>query len=97
LAQPLELNLSGIEANKKRSLSDWQGLGVSLKFATPQEQQKLAALSSADLWLIRPDKEVGRAFLVSNNFRTILDWNRSQYFGLSIGMFADRIKQQTGL
>ena len=97
LTQPLELNLSGIEANKKRSLSDWQGLGVSLKFATPQEQQKLAALSSADLWLIRPDKEVGRAFLVSNNFRTILDWNRSQYFGLSIGMFADRIKQQTGL
>ena len=97
LTQPLELNLSGIEANKKRSLSDWQRLGVSLKFATPQEQQKLAALSSADLWLIRPDKEVGRAFLVSNNFRTILDWNRSQYFGLSIGMFADRIKQQTGL
>lgn len=97
LTQPLDLGLAGTEQNKKRSLSDWQGQGVVPKLITPQDQQKLTALSSVDLWLIRPDKEVGRAFLVSNNFRTILDWNRSQYFALSIGMFADRIKQQAGL
>ena len=97
LNQPLDLSLSGIEKNKARSLSDWQSKGVTLASFSQQEQDKLAALSQADLWLVRPDKEVGRAFLVSNNYRTILDWNKSNYFGVSIGMFADRIKMATGL
>ncbi|MDU5698705.1 MAG: lytic murein transglycosylase [Haemophilus parainfluenzae] len=97
LNQPLDLSLSGIEKNKARSLSDWQSKGITLASFSQQEQDKLAALSQADLWLVRPDKEVGRAFLVSNNYRTILDWNKSNYFGVSIGMFADRIKMATGL
>ncbi|HBO39114.1 MAG TPA: lytic murein transglycosylase [Pasteurellaceae bacterium] len=97
LTRPLDLSLAGIELNKKRSLQDWQAQGVNLKYQSAQEQQKLAALSSAELWLVRPDKEVGRVFLVSNNFRTILDWNKSNYFAVSIGMFADRIKQSTGM
>lgn len=97
LTRPLDLSLAGIELNKKRPLQDWQAQGVNLKYQSAQEQQKLAALSSAELWLVRPDKEVGRVFLVSNNFRTILDWNKSNYFAVSIGMFADRIKQSTGM
>ncbi|MFD1805614.1 lytic murein transglycosylase [Pasteurella oralis] len=97
LTQPLSLELAGIEAYKKRSLQDWQKLGVMLKSYSVQNQEKLTALSNTDLWLVRPDREVGRAFLVSNNYRTLLDWNRSNYFAVSIGMFADRIKQQIGL
>lgn len=96
LTQPLDLSLSGIEKNKARSLASWQSQGIELKYFSAQEQQKLSALANADLWLVRPDREVGRAFLVSNNFRTILDWNKSNYFALSIGMFADRIKLATG-
>ncbi|HDL3364650.1 TPA: lytic murein transglycosylase, partial [Mannheimia haemolytica] len=46
--------------------------------------------------LIRPDKEAGRAFLVSNNFRTLMDWNKSNNFGISIGKFADRILASVG-
>ena len=97
LAHPLELSLAGIEMHKKRALDEWTAQGISLKLQTPQEQQKLTALSHAELWLIRPDKEEGRAFLVTNNFRTIMDWNKSTYFAVSIGMFADRIKQGLGL
>lgn len=97
LTQPLDLSLSGIEKNKARSLSTWQALGVTPASFSAQEQEKLTALSHADLWLVRPDKQVGRAFLVSNNFRTILDWNKSNYFAVSIGMFADRIKERVGL
>ncbi|PVX40457.1 membrane-bound lytic murein transglycosylase B [Pasteurella langaaensis DSM 22999] len=95
LTQAMDLSQSGTEKNKARSLSYWQGQGVTLKNAF--EQSKLDQMSSADLWLIRPDKEVGRAFLVTNNFRTILDWNRSNYYALSVGMFADRIKSVTGM
>ena len=71
--------------------------GAILKSANPQEQAKLSTLENAQLWLVRPDREAGRAFLVSNNFRTILDWNKSNYFALSIGMFAERIKDNVGL
>lgn len=97
LTQPLDLSLSGIEKNKARSLRDWQAQGVMPLSFSVQDQEKLTALSHADLWLVRPDKQVGRAFLVSNNFRTILDWNKSNYFAVSIGMFADRIKERMGL
>ena len=97
LTQPMDLSLAGIEKNKARSFSEWQALGVVPMSYSEQEQEKLTALSNADLWLVRPDNQVGRAFLVSNNFRTIMDWNKSKYFAVSIGMFADRIKERVGL
>lgn len=94
LTQAIDLNLSGTDKAKSRSLQQWQQLGVQLN---PAEAEKWEALKGAELWLVRPDKEVGRAFLVSNNFRTILDWNRSNYYALSVGMFADQIKAALGL
>ncbi|MGC6342779.1 lytic murein transglycosylase [Bisgaard Taxon 45] len=97
LTKPIDIALSGIEPQKKRTLNAWQHLGVSLKSNSQQNQEKLTALAGADLWLVQPDKEVGRAFLVSKNYRTLLDWNRSNYFAVSIGMFADQIKHELGL
>lgn len=93
LSQPIDLSFSGIEANKAKTLAEWQAWGVYLAYPNAQETTKVNALRSTKLWLVRPDKEVGRAFLVSNNFRTILDWNRSNNFAVSIGKFADRILQ----
>ncbi|QLB13174.1 membrane-bound lytic murein transglycosylase B [Bisgaardia hudsonensis] len=94
LTQYMDLDLSGIENEKAGSLQEWQNKGVSLKSFSTVEQDKLNSLSREKLWLVRPDKELGRAFLVSNNFRTLLNWNRSNYFAVSIGMFADRINQR---
>lgn len=93
LSAPMDLAFSGIETNKAKSLAEWQSLGVYLAYPNGQETDKLAKLSQQKLWLVRPDKEAGRAFLVSNNYRTILDWNRSNNFAVSIGKFADRILQ----
>ncbi|MFZ7155574.1 lytic murein transglycosylase [Avibacterium avium] len=92
LNQYISPSLAGIEKHKARSLQDWQAQGVELKSFSSESTQNLTALSHAKLWLVQPDGENGRAFLVSNNFRTLLDWNRSNYFAVSIGMFADRIK-----
>lgn len=93
LAQPMDLAFSGIESNKAKSLSEWQAMGIYLAYPTTQETQKMAQLRATKLWLVRPDKEAGRAFLVSNNYRTIMDWNKSNNFAISIGKFADRIQQ----
>lgn len=95
LTQNVDLAISGTEPQKSHSWSEWQNMGViPLNF---NEADKINTLKSAELWLVRPDKEVGRAFLVSNNFRTILDWNRSNYYALSVGIFADQIKAALGL
>lgn len=93
LTQPMDLSFSGIENNKAKSLSEWLSMGVYLAYPSTQENSKLNMLRSSKLWLVRPDKEVGRAFLVSNNYRTIMDWNKSNNFAISIGKFADRIEQ----
>ncbi|VXC85156.1 hypothetical protein YERSI8AC_210007 [Enterobacterales bacterium 8AC] len=44
-------------------------------------------------WAIAPDDIQGRAFLVYDNFRTLMHWNRSYYFAISVGMMADGIGQ----
>lgn len=93
LAQPIDLAFSGIETHQAKSLSEWQSMGVYLAYPTVQENQKWQALRTTQVWLVRPDKAAGRAFLVSNNYRTIMDWNRSHNFAISIGKFADRIQQ----
>jgi membrane-bound lytic murein transglycosylase B len=41
--------------------------------------------------IIQPDGEGGRAFLVYNNFRSIMRWNRSVNFATSVGLLADSI------
>lgn len=96
LTHPIDMSFSGIEENKAKSLSEWQSWGVFLAYPNAQENAKLNALNGEKLWLVRPDKEVGRAFLVSSNFRTLMDWNKSNNFGVSIGKFADRINASAG-
>lgn len=96
LSSPIDLSFAGIEANKGKSLGEWQAWGIYLAYPNGQETAKLAQMNNAKLWLVRPDKEAGRAFLVTNNFRTLMDWNKSNNFGISIGKFADRILTSVG-
>jgi membrane-bound lytic murein transglycosylase B len=42
--------------------------------------------------LIQPDGKGTRAFVVYENFRTIMKWNKSVYFATSVGLLADQIK-----
>jgi membrane-bound lytic murein transglycosylase B len=39
--------------------------------------------------LVVPDGAAGPAFLVYNNFRTIMRWNKSTYFAAAVGYLAD--------
>ncbi|OOH91357.1 lytic transglycosylase [Pasteurellaceae bacterium 15-036681] len=93
LSAPIDMSFAGIEANKAKTLAEWQAWGIYLAYPNAQEVEKLNKLNQTKLWLVRPDQEMGRAFLVSNNYRTIMDWNKSNNFAVSIGKFADRIEQ----
>ncbi|WP_181952493.1 lytic murein transglycosylase [Yersinia canariae] len=84
---PVSFNvaLAGLKDSQAKTVAQWQQLGV-----VPR-----GSVANPDLraWVIVPDDVQGRAFLVYDNFRTIMHWNRSYYFAISIGMMADSMGQ----
>ena len=45
-----------------------------------------------DSYLVFPEGSDGRKFIVYENFKTILNWNRSLFFGLAVGKLSDLIE-----
>lgn len=44
-------------------------------------------------WLVCPGGRAGGAYLVLDNYRVLLKWNRSLYFALAAGLLADELLQ----
>jgi len=47
---------------------------------------------SAEFKLIRPDGKTGPIYLATKNYEKILNWNRSLRFAITVGIFADILK-----
>ena len=79
--------LAGLDKRAAKSLLVWQELGV--------RKIDQSDLPKVDLQanLIMPDGAPGRAYLVYNNFQTLMKWNRSSYFGISVAYLSERIKK----
>ncbi len=84
---PADLDPASSGLKVRQPLSAWQALGV--RRADGSDLPK-ASLQAA---LVLPAGSQGPAFLVYQNFRTILKWNRSTYFALAVGQLADRIRR----
>ena len=70
--------------NKKiKTLSEWKKIGL--------KQKNGSELPFADInaKLLIIDKSKNYSYLVYNNFETILKWNRSNYFALSVASLSD--------
>lgn len=78
---------AGLKTGQAKTVGEWQRLGVRMNSdaALPDTAKRA--------WIITPDDAPGRAFMVYDNFRVIMHWNRSYYFAISIGMVADAISQ----
>lgn len=83
---PVKFDKRYVGANQTYTLSEWQRLGVRAIDGSnlPHDDNVRASL-------VIPDGGNGKSFLVYNNYKTILRWNRSVYFGISVGMLADLI------
>ena len=81
LPKHFDLGLTGLDVVK--SISAWQDLGVRRGNGDNLPTRAL------DASIVLPDGEGGTAFMVYQNFRTTLKWNRSIYFALSVGILAD--------
>ncbi|ABC29397.1 Membrane-bound lytic murein transglycosylase B [Hahella chejuensis KCTC 2396] len=75
------------EAGLKRSktLSEWRELGVL--DADGREMPNLDLQAA----LIIPSGHLGPKFLVYDNFKVIMRWNRSESYAIAVGHLADRI------
>jgi len=78
-----DLDLAGLEVEK--SLAAWQILGI--KKINGENLPGVNIKGS----IILPAGYHGPAFLIYNNFHTILRWNRSNLYAIAVGHLADRI------
>jgi membrane-bound lytic murein transglycosylase B len=82
-----DFSLTGLKSSSKRLLSGWQAMDV--RRYDGRDLPNLPIKAS----LIAPDGETGRIYLVYENFHTLMRWNRSSYFGVSVSYLSDRIKK----
>jgi peptidoglycan lytic transglycosylase B len=74
-----------IGLQQRQTEEEWGRLGVTLADGSPLP----ASPSSASL--VQPAGAGGAVYLVYDNYRTILRWNRSLYFATAVGYLADRL------
>jgi membrane-bound lytic murein transglycosylase B len=72
-------------AGESRPLSAWRALGVT------DVSGALVPGLALEAELRLPAGHRGPAFLTYENFETIMRWNRSEFFALTVGHLADRI------
>lgn len=77
-------SVTGLDIRKP--LSYWASLGVRSAdgAALPVGTNMMASL-------VQPDGAGGSSFLVYDNYRVIMKWNKSVYFATSVGLLADSI------
>lgn len=71
----------------RKPLSYWASLGVKKYGGGNLPQENMSAS------IVAPDGLGGEAYIVYNNYQTIMDWNRSTYFATSVGLLADQLAQ----
>lgn len=84
---PSSFSKNMISPKIKKPISYWASMGV--------RNYGGGALPVADMQasIVAPDGVNGEAYIVYNNYQTIMDWNRSTYFATSVGLLADRLSQ----
>lgn len=83
LTLPIPASYVGLDT--QQTVGKWRELGV-----LNAEGEPLPELS-ATLSLIQPDGPTGPSYLVTENYRAIMKWNRSTYFATTVGLFADKL------
>lgn len=85
---PADFNVELAGLKQSKPLSDWHDIGVRTYDGKNLPEVKI------DASLIMPDGINGRIYLVYNNYKSIMRWNRSDYFATAVTHLADTIKFQ---
>ncbi len=89
LTKPIDAGLMGVSI--KKPLQFWHDAGVRLQSgeAVPFEGAYQASL-------VQPGGTGMAAYIVYDNYRTIMAWNKSIYFATAVGTLADSLKDHGG-
>jgi len=71
----------------RNPLQHWQNIGIR---KSNGHDLPLAPLNAS---IVLPDGKGGPAYLVYDNYRVIMKWNRSTYFATSVGLLADALAE----
>jgi membrane-bound lytic murein transglycosylase B len=84
---PATLPKNFLGKNVKKEIQRWSELGVK------RANGKELPIANMTASIIRPEKGgIGPAYIVYNNYRVILKWNRSDYFATAVGTLADSLR-----
>lgn len=86
VALPAKFNFMLVDRSIRKSLHEWEALGVK------RVGGKLFPRPGDAASLLVPGGARGPAFLVIDNFRAIMKYNPSEAYALAIGHLADRIR-----
>jgi membrane-bound lytic murein transglycosylase B len=87
---PANFDASLLGLGVKKSVDDWAKLGVRRADGKPLPKSAIqGSIVKADPG--RKATGLGPPFLLYDNFRTYLNWNRSVFFGVAAGTLADKI------
>ncbi len=83
---PSNFDYTPIGTKEAKSLESWSQAGISKADGKP-----LVIVEGMKAILYLPSGHMGPAFLGYDNFNTIMKWNRSEFYAISVGHLADRI------
>ena len=69
----------------RKRIDEWQALGVRRANGASLPRRRLAAS------IVLPSGPSGPGFMIYNNYRAILKWNRAHFFAMAVGRLADEI------
>jgi len=86
---PGDFDWSQADLDVRRPLADWAALRV--RTAAGGALPVVPGMAAS---LVLPAGHQGPAYLVYDNFRTILTYNRAVFYGLAVGLMADRLVER---
>ena len=89
ILNPIDESLITVSARNvdvSKKLSTWSALGVRRLDGSELPKVDINA------YLVYPEGASGRKYIVYENFKTILNWNRSLFFGIAVGTLSDLIE-----
>lgn len=82
---PADFDSTLVSLDVVKPIGDWQALGVRRLDGSDLPGRDI------DASILRPGGDDGQAFIIYDNYRAILRWNRSHYFAMAVGQLSDRI------
>ena len=86
---PWNFDFTAAGRNRIKTVGEWHKMGIRTV-----NGRKLNLPPETKASVLLPEGKKGAAYLITNNFRIIMKWNRSENYALAVGILADYVKSE---